>query len=77
MSKLIAVRLQDKLLSQIDKERKRTGHSRAGAIHEALALWIARRHYDRAVSRDQEGYDRHPVTEDEFEAILGAQRWPK
>jgi Arc/MetJ-type ribon-helix-helix transcriptional regulator len=77
MSRLIAVRLQERMLSQVDRERKRAGLSRAAAINEALQLWVAKRQYEQAVRRDQEAYERQPVAEDEFESVLGAQRWPK
>lgn len=74
---MIAVRLQDDMLSVVDHERKRAGLTRAAAINEALRLWIDKRRYEEAVRRDQEGYRRHPVAENEFESLLGAQTWPK
>ena len=77
MSKLIAVRIPDHVLSRVDRERKRTGLTRAAAINEALQLWIRTRHLEEAVRRDQEGYSRHPVARGEFDLILGAQTWPK
>lgn len=77
MSRMITVRLQEDLLAQVDQERKRTRLSRTAAINEALDLWIDRRRHEEAVRRDHEGYDRHPVREDEFQPVLGAQRWPK
>jgi hypothetical protein len=73
MSHVIAVRLQERTLSQLDRERKRAGLSRAGAVNEALQGWIAKRQYEHAVRRDQEGYERLPVAEGEFETVLGAQ----
>jgi len=77
MSKLIAVRLQDEMLSRVDHERKRAGLTRAAAVTEALQLWVDKRQYDEAVRRDQEGYQRHPIGKDEFGPVLGAQSWPK
>lgn len=77
MSRLIAIRLPDEMLSQVDDERKKGGITRARAISEALKLWVEKRRYDEAVRRDQEGYRRHPIGKDEFEPILGAQSWPK
>ena len=77
MSKLIAVRLHDDVLSRVDQERRRAGLSRAAAINAALDLWIRTRRYDDAVRRDHEGYDRHPVRPEEFAPVLGAQKWPK
>lgn len=77
MSRMIAVRLQEDLLSQIDRERKLAGLTRAAAVNEALALWVEKKQYDEAVRRDHAGYRRHPVEEKEFELVLGAQAWPK
>lgn len=77
MSRMIAVRLKEDLLSRVDKERKRGGLSRAAAITQALRLWVEQRQYDEAVRRDQEAYAAQPVDEREFTSVLGAQRWPK
>lgn len=77
MSKLIAVRLQEELLARVDRERKRARLTRAGAINEALDLWVDKRRYEAAVRRDQEGYERRPIKADEFGPVLGAQTWPK
>jgi metal-responsive CopG/Arc/MetJ family transcriptional regulator len=77
MSQMIAVRLQEGLLEQVDAERRQAGLSRAATIAEALRLWIDRRRYEEAVRRDQEGYARRPVKADEFEPLLGAQAWPR
>jgi predicted transcriptional regulator len=77
MFKMIAVRLQDEVVSRVDFERRRAGLSRAAVINEALHLWVARRQYEEAVRRDHEGYEQHPVRAEEFDSILGAQKWPK
>ena len=74
---MIAIRLKDDILSRVDEERRLAGLTRAAVISEALELWVARRRYRDAIHRDQEGYARHPVADDEFEAVLGAQRWPR
>ncbi len=77
MSKLIAIRIDEALLAGVERQRKRAHLTRAAAIKQALVLWLERRQYDEAVRRDQSGYERHPVEEDEFAAVLGAQVWPK
>jgi Arc/MetJ-type ribon-helix-helix transcriptional regulator len=77
MSKMITVRLREEVLARLDRERKRAGLTRAAAINEALHLWVAKRQYQEAVRKDQEGYARQPVQKDEFEPVLGAQRWPR
>jgi len=77
MSKLIAVRVADDLLERVDHERRRRGVTRARAVHEALAGWVARERFSEAVREEAEAYGRQPVTDDEFGPVLGAQRWPK
>lgn len=77
MSKMTAVRLDEELLRDIDRERRRAKLSRARVIHEALALWLERRRLEAAVRSDQAGYAEHPVDEEEFGPVLGAQAWPK
>jgi hypothetical protein len=77
MSKLVAVRLDDRLLEGVDRECRRTRLSRAAAVKEALQLWLVRRRFEEAVRKDHAGYAEHPVQPDEFGPVLGAQTWPK
>jgi metal-responsive CopG/Arc/MetJ family transcriptional regulator len=77
MSRMIAVSLDERLLTRVDRERRKRGISRARAVHEALADWVARRRLAEAVREEAEAYGRHPVTDDEFAPVLGAQGWPK
>lgn len=77
MSKMTSVRLEDGLLRDVDRERKRAGLSRARVVHDALVLWLERRRVERAIRADQQGYERRAVDEDEFSSVLGAQVWPK
>jgi hypothetical protein len=77
MSKLIAVRIDEKLLAQVDKERKKSRLPRARAMTEALSIWLAARRRAEAVRRDQAGYEAHPVDADEFGPVLQAQVWPR
>ena len=74
---MISVRLDDDLLSRVDRERRRRGMTRARAVHEALAEWVARGRHADAVREEAQAYARHPVADDEFGPVLGAQRWPK
>jgi metal-responsive CopG/Arc/MetJ family transcriptional regulator len=74
---MISIRIQEEMLHRVDEERERAGMSRAAAIIEALQLWVAKRQYEAAVREDQAGYARHPVTEEEFGPVLGAQTWPE
>jgi len=77
MSKMVAVRLDERLLAAVDRERRRTRATRAKVIHDALALWVERKRTEEAIARDQAGYARHPVRDEEFGPVLGAQVWPK
>jgi metal-responsive CopG/Arc/MetJ family transcriptional regulator len=77
MSKMTAVRLDERLLESVDRERKAAGMSRARVIHEALAMWLERRRVELAIQADQRGYASRPVGDDEFGPVLGAQVWPK
>lgn len=77
MSKLIAVRIDDRVLRDVDRARRRSKTPRAKIIHEALEEWLARQREKELVRRDQEGYARMPVGVDEFEPLLSAQAWPK
>ena len=77
MSRMIAVRLDEQLLARVDRERRKRKISRARAVHEALADWVARRRLADAVREEAEAYGRQPVTDDEFAPVLGAQQWPK
>ena len=74
---MIAIRLDEGLLVRVDRERRRRRITRARAVHEALADWVARHRLAEAVREEAEAYARQPVTDDEFGPVLGAQRWPK
>src|SRR5260221_2618579 len=60
MSAMITVRLDESLVAEIDRERKRGAMSRARVIKDALALWVERRKIEAAVRRDRLGYERLP-----------------
>jgi metal-responsive CopG/Arc/MetJ family transcriptional regulator len=77
MSRMVAVRLDERLLATVDRERRRARVTRAKVIHDALAMWVERRRVEEAVRREQEGYARKPIGEGEFGSVLGAQAWPK
>ena len=77
MSKMVAVRIDDRLLAEVDGERKRRRISRARAIHEALQFWLHRGLLEEAIRREHEAYTRRPVRQREFAPLIGAQVWPK
>ena len=77
MSKMVAVRIDERLLEGVDRERRRTGLSRARAIREALNLWLERRQYDADVRAEHDAYARRPQKKDEYAPFLEGQAWPK
>lgn len=77
MSKMIAVRLDEHLLADVDRERKRVRASRARVVHQALAAWVQHQRTAAAIRREHDAYDRKPVRADEFGPVLRAQRWPR
>jgi len=77
MAKTISIRIDESLLKAVDAAVKPEQRRRSEVIREALELWLRRRALEEKVRRHREGYIRHPVTPDEFEPILRAQRWPK
>ena len=77
MAKIISIRIDDSLLKAVDAAVKPEQRRRSDVIREALELWLRCRALGEKVRRHREGYIRHPVTPDEFEPILRAQRWPK
>jgi len=77
MAKTISIRIDETLLKAVDVAIKSEQRGRSDVIREALELWLKRRALEEKIRRHLEGYKRHPVTPDEFEPILRAQRWPK
>jgi len=77
MAKTISIRIDETLLKAVDVAMKSEQRGRSDVIREALELWLKRRALEEKIRRHLEGYKRHPVTPDEFEPILRAQRWPK
>lgn len=77
MTKTISIRIDEALLHAVDvaSEGDKRGRSETG--REALELWLKRRTLAEKVRRHREGYERHPVTDDEFAPVLEAQVWPK
>jgi CopG family transcriptional regulator / antitoxin EndoAI len=77
MRKTISIRIDESLLKAVDAAVKPEQRGRSDAIREALELWLRRRTLEEMVRRHREGYIRYPVSPEEFEPILKAQRWPK
>jgi metal-responsive CopG/Arc/MetJ family transcriptional regulator len=77
MTKMLSVRLDNRLVAAVDAAGRSEGRPRSEVVREALELWLRQRRMLEAVERHRSGYERHPVTDDELGAVLKAQRWPK
>lgn len=77
MPKTISVRIDESLLEAVDAAVGSAQRARSEVIREALELWLRRRSLMEKVRRHRDGYQRHPVTPEEFAPVLEAQRWPK
>lgn len=77
MSRLIAVRLDEGLLADVDRERKRMRTSRSRVVHQALASWVTQQRVEAAIVREHAAYEAKPVLDGEFGPVLRAQQWPK
>jgi metal-responsive CopG/Arc/MetJ family transcriptional regulator len=73
MSRMIALRLDEALVKQVDRECRRGGLSRTEVVRRALELWIRSQSLEREIEREHAGYAKHPVAAEEFSSVLGAQ----
>ena len=77
MTRTISLRIDASLLQEIDLAGRADKRGRSDVVREALEFWLQRRSLAEKVRLHREGYERHPVSEDEFAPVLGAQTWPK
>lgn len=77
MTQTISLRIDESLLQAIDLAGQSEKRGRSEVVREALELWLKQRSIAEKVRLHKEGYERHPVSEDEFAPVLGAQTWPK
>jgi metal-responsive CopG/Arc/MetJ family transcriptional regulator len=77
MTKTLAIRIDGSLLEMFDAAAEEAGRSRSEAVRDALELWLRQQAIAEKVKRHKEGYQRHPVSEDEFTPLLEAQTWPR
>lgn len=77
MTKLLSVRLDGALVEAVDAAGRAEKRPRSELVREALELWLKQRRTAERIARHRAGYGRRAVADDEFEPVLGAQRWPK
>ena len=77
MTKTISIRLDQRLLRDVENASKSARKDRSEVVSEALELWLKRQATSKKVRRHREGYARHPIRRDEFDPVLKAQSWPK
>lgn len=68
----IAISLPDKVLEDIERERKATGESRSQFLRRAVHTLLAHLREREAVERYVRGYQGQPETEDEIALVVSA-----
>lgn len=77
MPQRISLRIDESFLQEIDLACGSEKRSRSEVVREALGLWLKQRSIAEKVRLHKEGYERHPVSANEFALVLGAQTWSK
>jgi metal-responsive CopG/Arc/MetJ family transcriptional regulator len=73
--KTIQMKIDDRLLRQVDKMSRARKTTRSAFIRVALEAEIQRQRVRDEESRHAEGYARKPVTPGEFDVWTGEQDW--
>jgi len=70
MPKVIAARIDKRLLEGVERECRRAGLSRARAVREALDLWVHCRKLDADVRAEHDAYTRRPQRKSEYAGFV-------
>ena len=70
MTQTISLRIDESLLRKIDLVGRSEKRGRSDAVREALELWLNQRSLAEKVRLHKEGYERHPVSANEFVPVL-------
>ena len=73
--KTVQMTLDDELVRAVDRVAKRLRTSRSAFTRDALRAALARDAILRLEQKHRDGYERHPVTDDEFSVWEGEQAW--
>ncbi|MEW5984776.1 MAG: ribbon-helix-helix protein, CopG family [Acidobacteriota bacterium] len=71
--KTISVTLDEDLLQGVDRAARAARTTRSELFRVALREWLAARRRRRLAEEDRAGYERRPVTADEFSGLIASQ----
>jgi metal-responsive CopG/Arc/MetJ family transcriptional regulator len=73
----VQMTLDDILVTELDAIAKAEKTNRSAFTRDALRCAINRYHEKKLLEQHRQGYQRHPVTEDEFSLWEDEQAWDK
>ncbi len=73
--KTVQMTLDEDLVRSVDRVRKKLHQSRSAFTRDALRESLARYRAAQLEKKHREGYERHPVTADEFAVWEAEQDW--
>lgn len=74
--KTVRMNLEDSLVDEVDRAAETLGTTRSNFAQEALRAALARMRQKEQERRHRAGYERHPVTPEEFGDWQDLQVWP-
>ena len=71
----IQMTLDDDLVQAVDRVSKELHTSRSAFTRKALREALSRHHIDQLEQKHRQGYERHPITAEEFSVWEEEQAW--
>jgi metal-responsive CopG/Arc/MetJ family transcriptional regulator len=71
--KTISITVDDDLLQSMDRAARAAKTNRSELFRVALREWLAGRRRRKLAEEDRAGYERLPVTADEFSGLIASQ----
>lgn len=75
MMKTVQMTIDEDLLAQIDTLVEELGTNRSAFMRDALESALKQRQVNMLEQQHRAGYERHPLTPDEFDIWQGEQVW--
>lgn len=75
MTKTVQMTIDDTLLAQVDRAVTEMGTNRSAFMRNALELALKQIRLQKLEAQHRAGYERQPLTADEFDIWQGEQIW--
>lgn len=75
MTKTVQMTIDETLLAQVDDAVTQLGTNRSAFVRQALELALRQMRVEKLEAQHRAGYERHPVTADEFDIWQDEQVW--